>query len=386
MELDPWGVVLAELFEAQSSDYILGVLQRAGTPAVFDLTAEEDYSHKTRKRAYRRRLDRIQADLEPALRHRVANNIAHEVAKSDSGLERLTVALGRIGWSFEHGELAPLPSRKQEGFFSMASEPDVYPGTQDIRGGQAPSEVNPVSADITTREKLLAEIRDVIKTMPPRATIRHETSDNAEWFGRVSALIEKWSPSKSALMKEYLDSLLSKRLPAREAVSGLTKIIALLNQAQTDLQLGATNMHHPSVPMGTKIFIGHGRSVVWHQLKSFLTDRLHLTCDEFNAEAVAGITTTARLQKMLDDAAFAFLVMTADNIHADSRTHARENVIHEAGLFQGRLGFERAIILLEEGCSQFSNIHGLSYIAFPTGNLEAAFEKIRQVLEREHLL
>ena len=29
---------------------------------------------------------------------------------------------------------------------------------------------------------------------------------------------------------------------------------------------------------------------------------------------------------------------------------ARMNVIHEVGLFQGRLGFERAIVLLEEGC------------------------------------
>lgn len=48
-----------------------------------------------------------------------------------------------------------------------------------------------------------------------------------------------------------------------------------------------------------------------------------------------------------------------------------------------RLGFERAIILLEEGCAQFSNIHGLTHIAFPKGNLEPAFEKIRQVLERE---
>ena len=75
--------------------------------------------------------------------------------------------------------------------------------------------------------------------------------------------------------------------------------------------------------------------------------------------------------------------MTAEDIHADNSSHARENVIHEAGLFQGRLGFERAIILLEEGCAVFSNIHGLTHISFPKGNLEPAFEQIRQVLERE---
>ena len=77
--------------------------------------------------------------------------------------------------------------------------------------------------------------------------------------------------------------------------------------------------------------------------------------------------------------------MTGEDVHADEAAHARENVIHEAGLFQGRLGFERAIILLEEGCSQFSNIHGLTHISFPKGDLTPAFEYIRQVLERENV-
>ncbi len=44
---------------------------------------------------------------------------------------------------------------------------------------------------------------------------------------------------------------------------------------------------------------------------------------------------------------------------------ARMNVIHEAGLFQGRLGFTKAILLLEDGCSEFSNIQGLGQIRFP---------------------
>ena len=118
----------------------------------------------------------------------------------------------------------------------------------------------------------------------------------------------------------------------------------------------------------------------------FLSDRLHLSCDEFNAEAVAGISTTERLQTMLDNARFAFLVMTAEDNHADSSTHARENVIHETGLFQGRLGFRRAIILLEDGCAQFSNIHGLTYIKFPKGSLEPIYEEIRRVLEREQII
>lgn len=66
--------------------------------------------------------------------------------------------------------------------------------------------------------------------------------------------------------------------------------------------------------------------------------------------------------------------------------HARENVIHEVGLFQGRLGFERAIVVLEDGCTEFSNITGLGQIRFPRGQIRASFEECRSVLEREGLL
>jgi predicted nucleotide-binding protein len=61
-------------------------------------------------------------------------------------------------------------------------------------------------------------------------------------------------------------------------------------------------------------------------------------------------------------------------------------VIHEIGLFQGRLDFEKAVILLEEGCESFSNISGLTDIRFPKGNIMAKSEEIRQVLEREGIL
>ena len=90
-----------------------------------------------------------------------------------------------------------------------------------------------------------------------------------------------------------------------------------------------------------------------------------------------------RLQELLDSADFAFLVMTAEEQRSAGTVHARDNVIHEAALFQGKLGFRRAILLVEEGTEGFSNIAGLGYIAFPHGNVLASSEEIRRVLERE---
>jgi hypothetical protein len=133
---------------------------------------------------------------------------------------------------------------------------------------------------------------------------------------------------------------------------------------------------------GNRIFIGHGRSAAWRALKDFLEDRLGLLTEEFNRVSPAGVATANRLEEMLESSGMAFLVLTAEDEHGDKLT-ARQNVIHEAGLFQGRLGFKRAIILREETCEEFSNIHGLGQLPFQVGRISAVFEDVREVLERE---
>ena len=136
---------------------------------------------------------------------------------------------------------------------------------------------------------------------------------------------------------------------------------------------------------GAITFIGHGRSPVWLKLKEFLKDRLGVRVGEFSVSS-ADTPTIARLSEMLDTAVFAFIVMTAEDEQAYGQFNARQNVIHKAGLFQGRLGFGKAIILLEEGCADFSNIRGLGYISFARGRIGACFEEVRRVLERENII
>ena len=135
-----------------------------------------------------------------------------------------------------------------------------------------------------------------------------------------------------------------------------------------------------------KYFIGHGRSPIWLELKDFLENKLGYPYEEFNRIPQAGKTTSNRLKEMLESCCIAFLIMTGEDEHTDGTLHARRNVIHEIGLFQAQLGYERAIILLEEGCEDFSNIRGITYIPFPKGNIRAAFEDIRDVLERESII
>ena len=185
-------------------------------------------------------------------------------------------------------------------------------------------------------------------------------------FGNDAPVLSHWRVSSGPL-------------PTGDARELLRDRLSLLDSLTANLQQQAESAQ----ARGQRIFLGHGRSPVWRELKDFLKDRLCLPWEEFNRESVAGIPTTERLVQMLDSACFAFLIMTAEDEHADSTLHARENVIHEVGLFQGKLGLRKAIILVEDGCTTFSNIYGLTYIGFPRNRIAASFEEIRRVLERE---
>lgn len=55
----------------------------------------------------------------------------------------------------------------------------------------------------------------------------------------------------------------------------------------------------------------------------------------------------------------------------------------ELGLFQGKLGFARAVVLLEEGTEEFSNIHGIHQIRFAKGRIKETFGDILATLRRE---
>ena len=180
------------------------------------------------------------------------------------------------------------------------------------------------------------------------------------------------------------------RVRARiQAIRSTAEVVQNLAEIGRQIEFHISRQHNYMQkvgPSGTKVFVGHGHSEIWRELKEFLTERLSLEVDEFNMISTAGIPTSTRLEAMLDSAGFAFLVMTAEDEQSDGRFRARENVVHEAGLFQGRLGFRKAIVLLEEGCEEFSNIHGLGHIPFLKRDFRAASEEIRRVLEREGLL
>lgn len=136
-------------------------------------------------------------------------------------------------------------------------------------------------------------------------------------------------------------------------------------------------------PPKPKIFIGHGGSDQWRDLKDHLHDHHGYDIVAYETGSRAGHTIRDIIAEMLKTSSFAILVMTGEDTLEDGTVRARQNVIHETGLFQGRLGFSKAIVLKEDGTEEFSNIHGVHQVRYSKGNIKETFGEVLAVLRRE---
>ena len=228
----------------------------------------------------------------------------------------------------------------------------------------------------------------------------HFLADHKEAVSKLSLVpeyqyLESWKPGErisrdtKAVFQGFWvpphERILAQVVSMQTTMNNIVSLTEIVGQVASHI----SRQHRQPIKrslQGTSVFIGHGHSHIWRELKDFLEDDLGLLVHEFGGVPTAGVTITSRLSAMLDSAAMAFLVMTGEDGQPDGALRARENVVHEAGLFQGRLGFERAIVLLEDGCEKFSNNAGLLHIKFPKSNVRASFQDIRKVLEREGIL
>lgn len=131
------------------------------------------------------------------------------------------------------------------------------------------------------------------------------------------------------------------------------------------------------------VFIGHGRSSSWRDLKDHLQDQHGIKVVAYEIGARAGHTIRDILEEMLGQASIAFLVMTGEDVQEDGAIRSRQNVVHEVGLFQGKLGFPRGIVLLEEGAEEFSNLHGIQQIRFGKNSIRETFGDVLATIRRE---
>jgi len=122
-----------------------------------------------------------------------------------------------------------------------------------------------------------------------------------------------------------------------------------------------------------RVFISHGSAADWREVQAFIERDIDIRTLELEQEPNLGRTVLEKLRQESERCTSAVIVMTGDDVDADGRLRARENVLHEIGYFQGKYGLSAVCLLHEEGTNIPSNIHGLVYIPFPKGAVRAAF-------------
>lgn len=122
--LDPWRVVCACLFD-QSSFEIPKILDHAGLAVDWSLDAEQNYSEKYRKAAYRPSINCAYEALSNQDKLRVAYIVASELDRRGQA-DALNVNLDAIGWAVEGGKLTPTNTDVRELFFSVGTQHDAY--------------------------------------------------------------------------------------------------------------------------------------------------------------------------------------------------------------------------------------------------------------------
>lgn len=131
------------------------------------------------------------------------------------------------------------------------------------------------------------------------------------------------------------------------------------------------------------IFIGHGNSLQYRDIKDHLHDRHKYRVETYETGNRAGHSIRDILEEMSKKSNFAILVMTAEDQTADGNFRARQNVIHEVGLFQGKLGFSKVIVAVEEGCDVFSNLDGVHQLRYSKNNIKEIYGDVIATIRRE---
>jgi hypothetical protein len=87
--------------------------------------------------------------------------------------------------------------------------------------------------------EILAELEDLLRTMPPRPTLRHTTEENFAWFGRARSIVAAWNGISSVLFGPYVETFIGS-INAHAAEEAFARLMTILHEARWDLRMKTT--------------------------------------------------------------------------------------------------------------------------------------------------
>lgn len=139
-----------------------------------------------------------------------------------------------------------------------------------------------------------------------------------------------------------------------------------------------------SAPPG--VFLVHHENSYRDVVRRFVEEDCGLSVFELSSSDIASAELRRILSAHIPKCSFAICLLDKNELMVDGRARANQNVVYQAGFFQGRFGFGRVALLAEEGCDGFSNIAGIVRLDFPSAKVDSTFLDLQRMLQREGLI
>ena len=213
------------------------------------------------------------------------------------------------------------------------------------------------------------------------------TVDDDRWERRYEDVEEFFEDYRKADSARFRATSLSDRREELDISVDDTRSyvsVAAPHRSQIDAVFEVFDRHAPeSVDIPWMVFIGHGGSRDWRDLDDHIRS-LH-ACEtksyEIGGRAGHGIRDLLKFRRGYENTC-AFLVITGEDIERSNGADLRLNLVHEAGIFQCRIGFGNTTILLDQGVQGLSHMHGIAQLRFPAGNIAESFDEVSAALMR----
>lgn len=170
-------------------------------------------------------------------------------------------------------------------------------------------------------------------------------------------------PHAGALAKSLKERLSS-------SVNKLESIKKRLDLIHETKQLSAAVLDKPS---NRNVFVVHGRDEAARETVARFLERLDIEPIILHEKSDEGNTIMEKLVQQSDEACFAIVLLTPDDIGASNdgqdkpKPRARQNVILELGYFLGKLGRSRVRALLKDDIDIPTDYDGVLYITLDPG-------------------
>ena len=140
---------------------------------------------------------------------------------------------------------------------------------------------------------------------------------------------------------------------------------------------------------GDEVFIVHGHDNEAKETVARFVGNLGIEVTILDEEANEGRTIPEKFEEHADDAGFAIILLTPDDVGASKneqdnlQPRARQNVVLEFGYFWGKLGRRRLCVLYKEGVELPSDIRGIAYVLMD--NFDGWKQKLAKEMNRAKL-